>query len=126
MIRLVLVLVALTAIAASAGGAAGGAQKVVDHDFIGADRCRSCHAEQYAQWEKTPHARAFDVLSPKDRADPRCLSCHTMVSEDLGAGLTGIQCESCHGAGRNYAVPYVMRDDELKGILGLQKVDAST
>ena len=100
--------------------------KVVDHDFIGADRCRNCHADAYAEWEKTPHARAFEVLSPKDRADPRCLSCHTMVAEDLGAGLTGVQCESCHGAGRNYAIEYIMRDPDLRTMLNFQKVDGST
>ena len=118
--------VVVLALAASGTSTAGGTQKIVDHDFVGADRCRTCHAAAYAQWEKTPHARAFEVLSGKDRADPRCLACHTLVPEDLGAGLTGVQCESCHGAGRNYAVDFVMRDDDLRTILNLQKVDAAT
>jgi hypothetical protein len=101
-------------------------QKVVDHDFIGGDRCRTCHAEAYAIWEKTPHARAFEALTGKDKTDPRCLSCHTMVPEDLGAGLTGVQCEACHGGGRHYAVDYVMRDPELRKLLNLQKPDGCT
>jgi hypothetical protein len=89
-------------------------QRVMDHDYIGADRCRACHAEEYAAWEKSPHARSLDSLSERDRADPRCLSCHTMVPDDLTAGLLGVQCESCHGGGRHYALDYVMRDAELR------------
>lgn len=115
----------VTGVVASLGSARG-AQKVVDHDFIGADRCRACHAEEYASWQKTPHARAFEVLSPRDRADPRCLSCHTTVPDDLSAGLVGVQCESCHGPGRHYSIDYVMRDAELSAALSLRKVDAST
>ncbi len=122
----IVMLVAAAVVVALASSPGAATQKVVDHDFIGADRCRACHAEAYAQWVKTPHARAFEVLTQKDRADPRCLSCHTMVPEDLGAGLTGVQCEACHGGGRHYAVDYVMRDPELRGILNLQKVDTST
>jgi hypothetical protein len=120
-------LVALAALALVAGiGPARGAQKVVDHDFIGADRCRSCHAEEFEAWAKTPHARAFEVLSARDRTDPRCLSCHTTVPDDLSANLVGIQCESCHGPGRWYSVDYVMRDEELRATLQLAKVDATT
>jgi len=133
MSRLLLVLVVAAALALLLGAATTApaapsvnVQKVVDHDFIGGDRCRSCHADAYAIWEKTPHARAFEVLTGKDRNDPRCLTCHTMVPEDLGAGLTGVQCEACHGPGRNYAVDYVMRDSELRKLLTLQKPDGCT
>ena len=96
---------------------ARGQERVQDHDFIGADRCRACHASEYDAWRRSPHARALESLSEKDRRDPRCLSCHTMVPDDLSAGLTGIQCESCHGAGRHYAIDYVMRDEELRQAL---------
>jgi hypothetical protein len=102
---------------------ARGEQKVMDHDFIGADRCGACHKEELAAWQKTAHARAFESLPEKDRRDPRCLSCHTMVPEDVGVGLTGVQCEACHGPGRNYAIDYVMRDAELARLLNLTSVD---
>jgi hypothetical protein len=105
---------------------AKGAQKIVDHDFIGADRCRSCHAQAYAVWERSAHARAYDVLSPRDRTDPRCLTCHTLVADDASAGLLGVQCESCHGAGRHYAVDWVMRDEELRSVLGFKASDAAS
>lgn len=98
-------------------------ERIADHDFIGADRCRTCHVEAYQAWERSAHAGAFQTLSAKDQKDPRCLSCHTMVPADLGAGLLGVQCESCHGAGRYYSVEWVMRDDELRAQLAF---DAGT
>ena len=108
----------------SAGPSPAG--KVIDHDYVGAERCRACHAEEYALLEKGPHARAFDVLSAKDRADPRCLSCHTTVPEDLAPALLGVQCESCHGPGRHYSIEWIMRDAELSRLLSLARVDEKT
>jgi len=40
--------------------------------------------------------------------------------------LTGVQCESCHGAGRMYAPRYVMRDKDLSKLLGLLQVTEET
>ena len=34
-------------------------------------------------------------------------------------GLSGVSCETCHGAGRVYAQAYVMRDPELARAVGL-------
>jgi hypothetical protein len=97
---------------------------VVTHDYVGAQRCKSCHAAEFALWEKSPHARAFDVLDAEAKKSVRCLACHTLVPDDTQLGLTGVQCESCHGAGRHYTPEYVMRDAELSGLLGLvAKVD---
>ncbi len=92
---------------------------VVAHDYVGAQRCKSCHAEEFAAWERSPHARAYDVLDDAAKKSPRCLSCHTMVPDDTQLGLTGIQCESCHGPGRHYTPEYVMRDAELAKLLNL-------
>jgi len=99
---------------------------VVAHDYVGGQRCKSCHPAEFAQWQASPHARAYDVLDDAAKKSPRCLSCHTMVPDDVQLGLTGIQCESCHGAGRHYTPEYVMRDKELSALLNLvAKVDAS-
>jgi hypothetical protein len=114
----VVALLSFTRVAAASGG--------VDHDFIGADRCKSCHAEAFAAWEQSPHARAMDVLSSTEQKDPRCLSCHTTVAADLAPSLRGVQCESCHGPGRHYAPDYIMRDAELSKALFLQKGDEQT
>lgn len=110
----------------SAPSSAGAPQRVVDHDYVGAERCRACHAAEYDAMAKGPHARAFDVLGTKDRADPRCLTCHTLVPDDLSASLLGVQCESCHGPGRHYTIDYVMRDAELAKLLSLAKVEDKT
>lgn len=102
---------------------ARGEQRIADHDYIGADRCRTCHPSEYEAWERSPHARAFQTLSAKDQKDPRCLACHTMVPADLGPGLLGIQCESCHGAGRYYSVEWVMKDRELRAQVSFDRGD---
>jgi hypothetical protein len=100
---------------------------VVAHDYVGAQRCKSCHAAEFAAWEKSPHARAWDVLDDGAKKSPRCLSCHTMVPEDIQLGMTSVQCESCHGQGRHYTPDFVMRDQELSKLLNLvAKPDQST
>ncbi len=91
---------------------------VAAHDYVGAERCGSCHEAEFKIWQGSLHARALEALPEKDRADPRCLTCHTMVVEDRGPALTGIQCETCHGPGRHYSIDYVMRDDDLRAQLG--------
>jgi hypothetical protein len=85
-------------------------------DKVGPETCRACHPTAYAAWLATPHARARESLPERNRSDARCLSCHAPDAED---GLAGVSCESCHGAGRLYAAPYVMRDAELSRALGL-------
>jgi hypothetical protein len=113
----------IVVLASSPSDAAG----VVAHDYVGAQRCKSCHAAEFAALENGPHARAYDVLDDAAKKNPRCLACHTMVPEDTQLGLTGIQCESCHGAGRNYTPEYVMRDKELSSLLNLvAKPDATS
>ena len=124
--RPVILLVTVAGLVLAAGLADAAPQKIVDHDFVGAERCRACHAEEYAIWEKGPHARAFDVLAAKDKTDPRCLSCHTVVPDDLAPALLGVQCESCHGPGRHYSIDWIMRDAELSQLLSLARVDEKT
>ncbi len=86
-------------------------------DKVGPETCRACHPTAYEAWIATPHARARESLPGRSRDDARCLSCHAPDAED---GLAGVSCETCHGAGRLYAAPYVMRDAELSRALGLQ------
>ncbi len=86
-------------------------------DAVGPETCKACHPSAYEAWLATPHARARESLPERSRNEPRCLSCHAPNAED---GLAGVSCETCHGAGRLYAAPYVMRDAELARALGLQ------
>ncbi len=85
-------------------------------DKVGPETCKACHPSAYDAWLATPHARSRDSLPDRSRNESRCLSCHAPDAED---GLAGVSCESCHGGGRLYAAPYVMRDAELARALGL-------
>ena len=85
-------------------------------DFIGARRCKACHPAEYAHWRTTAHARSDQSLSPTERRDARCAGCH---STSVADGLVGVQCESCHGAGRHYWPETVMKDPQLARAVGL-------
>jgi formate-dependent nitrite reductase cytochrome c552 subunit len=77
---------------------------------VGPETCKACHPAAYETWRASPHARARESLPERSRNDKRCLSCH---APDLEDGLAGVSCEACHGPGRAYSAPYVMRDPEL-------------
>jgi hypothetical protein len=92
-------------------------------DFVGPETCRACHPAAYASWKEGPHARALESLPPARRGDKRCLSCHAPAAEQ---GQAGVGCEACHGPGRLYAAPYVMRDLELARAVGLAETGERT
>jgi hypothetical protein len=85
-------------------------------DKVGPETCKACHPAAYEAWRAGPHARTLEALPAQSRKDPRCLGCH---APDADEGLTGISCEACHGPGRAYSAPYVMRDGELARLVGL-------
>ena len=95
------------------------------HSFVGAEKCGECHTKAFAEWEKTPHAKAFQPLisgragdvDPISRIhDPECLACHVtgwepqqMLRYDSGyfsqertPHLLNQQCENCHGPGSHH------------------------
>jgi hypothetical protein len=100
--------------ALAAGLALAGPARAGDH--VGAETCKACHPAAYDAWRASPHARARESLPERSRNDRRCLSCH---APDQDEGLSGVSCEACHGPGRLYVQPYVMRDAELARLLGL-------
>jgi hypothetical protein len=102
-------LAALVASLLLPGAAEGG-------DKVGPETCKACHPAAYESWRSGPHARGAEGLPPQSRKDARCLSCH---SPDLDVGQVGVACEACHGPGRAYSAPYVMRDPELARLVGL-------
>ncbi|HBG47287.1 MAG TPA: cytochrome C554 [Deltaproteobacteria bacterium] len=93
--------------------------------YVGVDGCK-CHKSEISDWERSSHAKAFDLLSPgkKDAkkkkagldpdkdysSDPKCVKCHTTGYKDDGgftdlsstAKLAGVGCEMCHGPGSDY------------------------
>ena len=81
----------------------------VTGQFVGADTCALCHKNVHDNWAKTLHAGALDSLENIDEGtNPDCLLCHALgfgldggyVDRATTNALAGIQCESCHGAGR--------------------------
>jgi hypothetical protein len=95
--------------------------------YVGSKSCKRCHLPQFRAWEKTPHATAFEALSPGKKAaekrkagldpardyrgDKKCVACHVVGlghegGFELGTHarpdakvLMSVGCESCHGSG---------------------------
>jgi hypothetical protein len=120
------------------------------HQYVGAAKCKTCHGkeligDQYGVWKtKDPHHRAFETLTneasraiaakrglakPAHEA-PECLECHvtafgapaTQVATPLDPAQ-GVQCESCHGPGRDYRKKKIMSDHEQAHAKGLWRAD---
>lgn len=114
------------------------------HEYIGAVKCKSCHektemGDQYGSWLKTKHATALETLAGDQAkkwateagvADPqndeKCVKCHITaygVPEDLlGSKYSrdeGVQCEACHGPGKDYRKKKIMIDKDLAKEKGL-------
>lgn len=88
-------------------------------DWVGSAACGACHPDEYAAWQATPHARAADHLGAQPRR--RCLGCHGTGDAPAGANVAlEVGCESCHGAGADYAADDLMRDRPLALALGLR------
>ena len=79
--------------------------------YVSATACQQCHQQEYLQWSATRHAFAFETLLKKERYfDAGCLSCHTtglgyatgFQIGDQDSTLKGVQCETCHGPGKQH------------------------
>lgn len=86
-------------------------KKIKNSAFVTDNACKECHSEAYAIWEKSKHAGAFHSLKKANKTfDSECLLCHTtgfkqdggFLVENLTANLANVQCEVCHGAGREH------------------------
>lgn len=94
--------------------------------YVGYEGCAMCHRDHYADWQRSKHAKAFELLKPGQRVaakkkaelDPdkdyttsiKCLKCHTTGYRETGGYVNleetptraGIGCEMCHGPGSEY------------------------
>jgi Cytochrome c554 and c-prime len=112
------------------------------HVFVGVKKCKMCHnaaagGAQYTKWTESKHSKAYEALASdkakeiatkKGIADaqkaPECLQCHQTgfgePADHFAANFVatdGVQCESCHGAGKDYVSKKTMqgiRDGSLK------------
>jgi cytochrome c5 len=86
----------------------------VKHEYVGVDRCKICHKKDgtYSSWLETKHAKAWESLKPDQQKDKKCIDCHSTGTTSKGELLTGVQCEICHGPGKDYMKKSIMEDRE--------------
>lgn len=120
-----------------------------EHDYVGVAKCRTCHKKeaignQYGVWLDSKHAKAYETLASDNarkwaaeagvddpQADEKCVKCHVTaygVPEDRLSRkfdkTLGVQCEACHGAGKDYRKKKIMVDVELAKSKGLKIPEA--
>ena len=109
-----------------------------EHLYVGDAKCSTCHKKelignQYGEWQKGPHAKAFATLKgekaikiAKEKGlpnppheSPECLKCHVTAYGLEAARIRyplkasdGVQCESCHGPGNDYRKKTTMSDEK--------------
>ena len=75
--------------------------------------CSNCHSAEHEIWSNSRHSRAYNTLRKINKAfDPECLVCHVVgfnlpggfISELDTPDLKNVQCEVCHGPGKNHAL----------------------
>ena len=88
----------------------GGGQSSADQ-YVGDRACTSCHANAHSVYAASAHAHAFETLVKKgSQFDPECLTCHTVgyglytgfVDATRTPHLANVQCENCHGRGKDH------------------------
>ncbi len=124
------------ALMALAVALSSGAAFAAGHDYVGAEVCKMCHqtpksGEQFQKWHASKHAEAFKVLLTPEAAKiaasrgvkgkpseaKECLECH-VTGYDAPASMLGpkfnkedgVQCETCHGAGKDYMKMSIMKN----------------
>ena len=105
------------------------------HDFVGYQKCKTCHKKeaignQVGVWLESRHAKAYETLGTdkakkwgaevgvtNPQTDDRCVKCHStahgVADERVSKSFdrtAGVQCESCHGAGKDYKKKKIMMD----------------
>lgn len=83
--------------------------------YVGAAKCKLCHMKQHKIWSASVHAKAFEALKPAEQKDPKCLACHVSgyrQTQQVPAGVSGVDCEACHGPGSLYLKIHPRKDKE--------------
>lgn len=89
------------------------------HKVLGYDSCQKCHASEIGVWKQTPHHTTFMTLHRNPvaqeiagklgiqsfKTDSACVKCHYTMQSDSShqlQAISGISCESCHGAAKDW------------------------
>jgi hypothetical protein len=120
------------------------ATAATEHRFEGHKKCKNCHKKesignQYGVWLESKHAKAYETLATdkakewaadagveNPQTDEKCIKCHAtahgvpdeMVSRKFDR-TAGVQCEGCHGAGKDYRKKKIMVDYDKAVAKGL-------
>lgn len=86
--------------------------------YVGVDVCSTCHQEERAFWNSTPHARAYEtLLKDHKQFNLDCVSCHVTGYDQPGGStvtfvddLKAVQCENCHGPGSRHVTDPANRE----------------
>lgn len=72
--------------------------------YVGEKKCKKCHQRDgiYQSWSISAHAKAWESLNEEQQTDQECISCHSTGEDILGQTLRGVQCEACHGPGKEH------------------------
>ena len=92
--------------------------KVDPTKVTGAEACIKCHENEGRAWHGTHHFKTYKELHKRDRAkeiaknldikriktSKECMACHYTVQQidTEPKAISGISCESCHGAGKEW------------------------
>ncbi len=113
--------------------------------LVGVTVCSECHSEvekgdQFSMWVRSAHAQSYAVLGTfgaweaaaktgiqgNPQGETECLRCHvtgfgeaTHSFAESFEAEEGVQCESCHGPGSDYAKDSIMRNREAAIAAGL-------
>ncbi|MCI0343022.1 MAG: cytochrome c family protein [Planctomycetales bacterium] len=101
------------------------------HAQVKAEKCRDCHAEIYAEWQKSQHSKAwtdprFQEAMKKAEDPDSCKPCHApnpILEAGVGGYPTlrsklrteGVTCETCHKKENVYAGPFTAKETDSSG-----------
>ena len=82
-----------------------------DSPYIGVETCATCHEKEHQIWTNSRHAHAMATLEKRSQQfDNECVGCHVVGFQKGGfqslyttPQFANVQCEECHGPGRQHA-----------------------
>ncbi len=82
-----------------------------DSPYVGVETCAGCHEKEHQVWVSSRHGHAMATLEKKNQQfDNECVGCHVVGFQKGGfqslyttPQFANVQCEECHGPGRQHA-----------------------
>ena len=80
-------------------------------EYVGNEKCSTCHVNIHKSWKDTRHAGAIDSLKKSGQEGlASCVKCHVtgyendggFIDYELTPEMAGVQCEACHGPGEKH------------------------